>query len=88
MILLFTITFIAHCSLNLIFVHSYNIVVTTVGVAASQNLIMYRLADMLGQRGHDVTDLKDGILPEVKFPKLQFAKEINYQAADKGQVHI
>jgi hypothetical protein len=37
-------------------VNAYNILVTCVGIAGSQNLIMYRLADMLAERGHNVID--------------------------------
>uniref|UniRef100_A0A914WEH4 glucuronosyltransferase n=1 Tax=Plectus sambesii TaxID=2011161 RepID=A0A914WEH4_9BILA len=59
-------------------VDGHKILVTCLGISASQNLIMYRLADMLGARGNDVTVLKWEMFSEAKGMKLKYAKEIVY----------
>lgn len=58
---------------------SYSILVTVLGVSGSQNLVMYRLAEYLGQRGHDVVVLKAEVFPEAKSIPLKHAKELSYE---------
>lgn len=65
---------------------SANILVTAVSVAGSQNLVMYRLADLMGQRGHNVTMLKAEFFPEAKSIPLKHAKEISYSLIKDPEV--
>uniref|UniRef100_A0A914VDN0 glucuronosyltransferase n=1 Tax=Plectus sambesii TaxID=2011161 RepID=A0A914VDN0_9BILA len=58
--------------------NGFKILITTVGLAGSQNLVMYRLADLLGAHNNDVTILKWIVNPEAPQPKLKYAKEISY----------
>uniref|UniRef100_A0A914X8A0 glucuronosyltransferase n=1 Tax=Plectus sambesii TaxID=2011161 RepID=A0A914X8A0_9BILA len=67
-------------------VDGHKILVTCLGASASQNLIMYRLADMLGARGNDVTVLKWELFSEAKGIKLEYAKEIVYPMILDGQL--
>uniref|UniRef100_A0A914WFX4 glucuronosyltransferase n=1 Tax=Plectus sambesii TaxID=2011161 RepID=A0A914WFX4_9BILA len=67
-------------------VNGHKILVTCLGTSGSQNLIMYRLADMLGARGNDVTVLKWELFSEEKGVKLEYAKEIVYPMALDGEL--
>lgn len=68
------------------FGYGYKILVTVLGLSGSQNLIMYRLAEILGKKGHEVTILKKEIIPEAKTPKLTYSKEIAYNAINDDEV--
>jgi hypothetical protein len=61
-------------------VAGYNILVTSMGASGSQNLIMYRLAEHLADRGHDVTVLKAEVFAEAKTAPLKRARELKYTA--------
>uniref|UniRef100_A0A914XF58 glucuronosyltransferase n=1 Tax=Plectus sambesii TaxID=2011161 RepID=A0A914XF58_9BILA len=58
--------------------NGYKILVTATGLSTSHNLIMYRLADLIGSHGNDVTVLQWTLNPKAKATKLQHAKEITY----------
>lgn len=55
-------------------------------MSASQNLIMYRLAEILGQAGHNITILNKIIFPDAKTPKLVYSKEILYNVVKNPEV--
>ena len=57
---------------------AHNILVTTMGVSGSQNLLMYRLAEHLADRGHYVTVLKAEVFAEAKTAPLEKAHELKY----------
>uniref|UniRef100_A0A914VDW8 glucuronosyltransferase n=1 Tax=Plectus sambesii TaxID=2011161 RepID=A0A914VDW8_9BILA len=59
-------------------VDCYKILVTSVGASTSHNLIMYRLADLIGSHGNDVTVLHWKFNPKAKTPQLKHAKQIEY----------
>jgi len=67
---------------------AYNILVSVVGIAASQNLVMYRLAELLAQRGHNVTVLNANVFSNVKTAPLKLANELSYEAIKDSEVKI
>ncbi|VDP26916.1 unnamed protein product [Soboliphyme baturini] len=77
-----------------IVVESLKVIVTNIGISGSQNLIMYRTADLIAARGHDVTVIQGDILEWTKKPPLRFAKEWRYNVthdslkADVAVVHM
>ena len=73
---------VSFLSLSLPTATCYRILVTSVGVAASQNFIMGRVADILGGNGNNVTLLRWVMFPETKSTKLQHFKEITYSMCD------
>jgi hypothetical protein len=57
------------------------------GASGSQNLIMYRLAEHLADRGHDVTVLKAEVFAEAKTAPLKRARELKYTAVRPDTVN-
>lgn len=73
-------------SLLVICGHGYKVLVTVVGISSSHNLFMYRLAELLGEHGHNVTILKKEIFASAKTPKLSYSREIAYDAVANKEV--
>ncbi len=67
-------------------VSSYRILISVLGVSGSQNLVMYRLAEYLGQHGHDVLILKAEVFPEAKSIPLKFSKELTYELVPPAEI--
>src|SRR4051812_10127368 len=72
-LLLFIFSLLAKLGMNA------NILITVIGVASSQHLVMNRLADSMGERGHNVTVLNAIFSPSVKSIPLKYGKEISYR---------
>lgn len=72
--------------LNCYLCGGYKILITLPGISGSQNLVMFRLAESLGERGNDVKILNYNILSEAKRTPLKYAEEIIFNITDSHVV--
>lgn len=65
----------------------YKVLITLPGISGSQNLAMFRLADMLGERGNDVTIFSYEMYSDAQKPPLKYAKEISFNIIENQEVN-